>query len=48
MYDILRRLDSEFELQEKLGRGGYGIVYKAKKKFDDQHYALKIVRLPDR
>ncbi|EDV20817.1 uncharacterized protein TRIADDRAFT_60719 [Trichoplax adhaerens] len=41
-------LDSEFELKEKLGRGGYGVVYKAKKKFDDQDYALKIVRLPDR
>ncbi|RDD36693.1 Eukaryotic translation initiation factor 2-alpha kinase 3 [Trichoplax sp. H2] len=44
----ISRLDSEFELKEKLGRGGYGVVYKAKKKFDDQDYALKIVRLPDR
>lgn len=31
-----------------LGRGGFGVVFEAKKKIDDQTYAVKRITLPDR
>ena len=38
--------DNHF-LKEKLGKGGFGVVYVIKHKIDDSEYALKIVRMPD-
>lgn len=35
-------------LKEKLGQGGFGVVYHVQHKIDKKEYALKIVRLPDR
>ena len=34
-----------FEILEKLGEGSFSIVYKAKRKIDNQIYALKRVKL---
>lgn len=40
-----RRLDEEFEKIEKIGRGSYGVVYKVRKKTNDDIVALKRVKL---
>ncbi len=40
------RLEREFELEDRLGRGGFGVVYRVKNKLDDGEYALKIIKLP--
>lgn len=37
---------SEFRLQEKLGEGSFGVVYKASTT-DGSEYAIKIVRMDD-
>ncbi len=42
------RLETEFELKDRLGRGGFGVVYHVKNKLDDGQYALKIIKLPTR
>ena len=34
-------------LKEKLGKGGFGVVYVIKHRIVDKEYALKIVRMPD-
>lgn len=31
-----------------LGKGGYGVVFKAKNKIDDCNYAIKRIALPNR
>jgi len=38
----------EFEPIQCLGRGGFGVVFEAKKKIDDRHYAVKRITLPNR
>nr|KAG5697293.1 hypothetical protein BaRGS_004959 [Batillaria attramentaria] len=40
------RFATDFECLECLGRGGYGIVFRAKNKVDDQEYAVKRISLP--
>ena len=40
------RFLQDFEPQECLGRGGFGIVFKAKNKMDDCSYAVKRILLP--
>ena len=42
------RFADEFECIECLGKGGYGIVFRAKNKVDDQEYAVKRIALPNR
>ena len=32
-------------VQEKLGKGGFAVVYHMRKKFDRADYAVKIIRL---
>ncbi|XP_008552622.2 eukaryotic translation initiation factor 2-alpha kinase [Microplitis demolitor] len=36
-----------FETINCLGKGGYGVVFEAKNKIDDCHYAIKRISLPD-
>ena len=39
------RLQSEFSLLCKLGKGGYGDVYKVKNNLDEKTYAIKRIQL---
>ena len=39
------RLQSEFSLLSKLGKGGYGDVYKVKNNLDEKTYAIKRIQL---
>jgi hypothetical protein len=39
------RLEKNFEGFEKIGQGGFGLVFKAKHKIDDSLYAIKMVKL---
>ena len=45
MYTIHARYRKEFEEQEKLGKGGFGTVYRVRNKLDGHGYAMKKVRL---
>lgn len=40
------RYSSDFDSIQRLGRGGFGIVFEAKNKIDDCHYAVKRICLP--
>ncbi|KAG9509463.1 putative ATP-dependent RNA helicase DDX46, partial [Fragariocoptes setiger] len=40
------RYSSDFEPIRRLGRGGFGVVFEAKNKIDDCHYAVKRICLP--
>ncbi|XP_076460361.1 eukaryotic translation initiation factor 2-alpha kinase 3-like [Babylonia areolata] len=42
------RFADEFECIEQLGKGGYGIVFRARNKVDEQEYAVKRIALPNR
>jgi len=42
------RFKKDYEMKQRLGKGGFGVVYRVKKKFDRAEYAVKIVRLPRR
>ncbi|KAF5303410.1 hypothetical protein FQR65_LT08252 [Abscondita terminalis] len=48
--DILfnSRYIQEFEPITCLGKGGFGVVFQAKKKFDECDYAIKRIRLPNK
>lgn len=39
---------TDFEPVDCLGKGGYGVVFKAKNKIDDCNYAIKRIALPNR
>ncbi|XP_061700737.1 eukaryotic translation initiation factor 2-alpha kinase 3 isoform X2 [Syngnathoides biaculeatus] len=39
---------TDFEPVQCLGRGGFGVVFEARNKVDDCHYAIKRIRLPNR
>lgn len=34
----------DFDLIEKVGKGGYGRVHKARRKLENKYFAVKIVR----
>ncbi|XP_034948141.1 eukaryotic translation initiation factor 2-alpha kinase-like isoform X2 [Chelonus insularis] len=38
---------SDYEPIDCLGKGGFGVVFEAKKKIDDCHYAIKRIELPN-
>lgn len=40
------RYSSDFDSIQRLGRGGFGIVFEARNKIDDCHYAVKRICLP--
>lgn len=40
------RYSNDFDSIRRLGRGGFGIVFEAKNKIDDCHYAVKRICLP--
>lgn len=42
---IQSRVDSEYEVIEELGHGGFGTVYKVRNRVDSRYYALKKVKL---
>ena len=42
------KFKKEYEMRQRLGKGGFGVVYRVRKKFDHADYAVKIVRLPKR
>jgi len=37
-------LKDNYEVQQKLGEGGYGKVYKASNKIDGKNYAIKVIK----
>lgn len=39
---------ADFEPLQCLGKGGFGVVFEAKNKLDDRHYAVKRIQLPQR
>ncbi|XP_023169545.2 eukaryotic translation initiation factor 2-alpha kinase isoform X2 [Drosophila hydei] len=42
------RFQSDFDLLQCLGRGGFGVVFEAKNKLDENHYAIKRITLPNK
>ena len=46
MIKIFSRYIVDFQHLECLGKGGFGVVFKAKKKIDDCEYAIKRIYLP--
>ncbi|KAH8383200.1 hypothetical protein KR009_007268 [Drosophila setifemur] len=42
------RFQTDFELMQCLGRGGFGVVFEAKNKLDENRYAIKRITLPNR
>lgn len=45
--DYISRYLTDFEPVHCLGKGGYGVVFEARNKIDDCHYAIKRIVLPD-
>ena len=42
------RFADEFECLEQLGMGGYGVVFCARNRVDNQKYAVKRIEVPNR
>lgn len=47
-YEFDFRYDQDFEHVQLLGKGGYGIVFEARNKMDECHYAVKRIELKNR
>lgn len=45
-YTFDSRYNNDFTTLRCLGKGGFGIVFEAKQKIDECHYAIKRIRLP--
>nr|CAD7441052.1 unnamed protein product [Timema bartmani] len=46
--EFISRYLTDFDPVRCLGKGGFGIVFEAKNKIDDWHYAIKRIALPNR
>ncbi|KAF7643404.1 hypothetical protein LDENG_00239750 [Lucifuga dentata] len=46
--EYVSRYLTDFDPVQCLGRGGFGVVFEARNKVDDCHYAIKRIRLPNR
>merc|ERR1712098_303951 len=44
--DFSSRYLSDFEPVQCLGRGGFGVVFESKNRYDDIHYAVKRITMP--
>ncbi|KAI8793692.1 eukaryotic translation initiation factor 2-alpha kinase 3 isoform X2 [Biomphalaria glabrata] len=44
--EYISRFESDFDCLHCLGKGGFGVVFEAVNKVDDQHYAVKRTMLP--
>ena len=44
--DFTSRFTSDFQPVQCLGRGGFGVVFECKNKYDDINYAVKRITLP--
>ena len=42
------RFEEDFQNRIQLGKGGFGVVFKAQNCLDDCYYAIKRIRLPNR
>ncbi|KAM4608023.1 interferon-induced, double-stranded RNA-activated protein kinase-like [Polymixia lowei] len=45
---VISRFSSEFDSIERLGKGGFGRVYKARRKLEERYFAVKIVRCKEK
>lgn len=41
------RFEKDFEIVERLGHGGFGVVVRVKSKLDNGEYAVKLARIPE-
>lgn len=46
--DYQSRYLEDFEPVHCLGKGGFGVVFQARNKIDDCHYAIKRITLPNK
>jgi translation initiation factor 2-alpha kinase 3 len=46
--EFTSRFLTDFSPVHCLGKGGFGVVFEAKNKIDDCHYAIKRIPLPNR
>ena len=42
------RFERDYEVKRRLGKGGFGVVYRVKNKLDAVEYAIKLIKLPSR
>lgn len=42
----MSRYETDFEELKEIGRGAFGIVYKARHRLDHNEYAVKKIKLP--
>ena len=46
--NFISRFQTDFDMMQCLGKGGFGVVFESKNKLDDCRYAIKRIILPNR